>query len=58
MTAVWPAELPRPLRDGYRQSAVEARVTRRAETGPPASARRFSSVPRRVSLSPVLSRSP
>ena len=57
MTALWPAELPRPLRDGYRQSAVEARGARSAETGPPAYARRYSSVPRSVALSLVLSRS-
>lgn len=51
MTAIWPSSLPRPERQPYGRQPDEARLERKAETGPLAFRRRFSSVARLVALS-------
>lgn len=57
MIAVWPASLPRPERETWGVQPMEARLRRAAEAGPPAYRRRFSSVPKTVTMSLILSRS-
>lgn len=52
----WPATLPKPERDTWSRSPLEARLKKQAEASPPAYRRRFSSVPKSVSLSIVVSR--
>ena len=48
--AIWPAELPKPSRDGYEAQRFDARARRSG--GPvPGYRRRFSSAPRLVNLS-------
>ncbi|MDX8354361.1 hypothetical protein [Cognatiyoonia sp. IB215182] len=48
--AIWPAELPKPSREGYQAQRVDARARRSG--GPvPGYRRRFSSAPELVSLS-------
>lgn len=56
MIATWPDTLPRPERDTWQKQAQDARRKRQAETGPPSYRRRFSSVPRMVTLSVLLDR--
>ncbi|MGR3273382.1 hypothetical protein DU478_17430 [Thalassococcus profundi] len=53
----WPATLPRPLRSGYQGQLVDPRLAKNAEVGPPGYRRRYSSVPRTVAMSVVVSRS-
>ena len=53
----WPATLPRPERESWQVQPMEARRRRTSETGPPAYRRRFSSVPKTVTMSLILSRS-
>lgn len=53
---VWPATLPRPERDPWSLSPFEARRKRETEAVPPAYGRRFSGVPKSVTLSIVVSR--
>ncbi|MBR26590.1 MAG: hypothetical protein CML46_06570 [Rhodobacteraceae bacterium] len=57
MTLIWPADLPRPNRDGYQVGIEDPRLRKSAETGPPGWRRRWSSVARSVSLTVDLSRS-
>ena len=52
----WPSTLPRPERDSWSRSPSEARLKRQSEAGPPAYRRRYSSVPKSVALSIVVSR--
>lgn len=52
----WPATLPRPERDSWQMQPMEARRKTQPDAGPPGSRRRFSSAPRMVSLSLILSR--
>ncbi|KRB58454.1 hypothetical protein ASE04_27460 [Rhizobium sp. Root708] len=54
--AIWPEDLPRPERNTYQRTAAEARLKRQAEAPTPAYRRRFSSVPKMVTLSVMLSR--
>lgn len=53
----WPPTLPRPERESWQVQPMEARRRRTSETGPPAYRRRFSSVPKTVTMSLILSRS-
>ncbi len=48
--AVWPSDLPRPLRSGWQRQAVDPRRPRVNETGPVSLGRRFTSVPQTVVL--------
>ncbi len=52
----WPATLPKPERNTWSRSPLEARLKKQAEASPPAYRRRFSSVPKSVALSIVVSR--
>jgi hypothetical protein len=52
----WPSTLPRPERDSWSRSPLEARFKKQAEASPPAYRRRFSGVPKSVALSIVVSR--
>lgn len=52
----WPTDLPRPMRQGYQSSPMEARLKRRAEAGFPGYRRRFSSVAEIVMLTLDVSR--
>lgn len=53
--AVWPSELPSPLREPYSQERQDARL-RKAAGGPPGYRRRFSSRARFVTLGLELTR--
>ena len=53
--AVWPSELPCPLREPYTQERQDARL-RKAAGGPPGYRRRFSSTARFVTLGIEVSR--
>lgn len=53
---VWPTVLPRPERNTWQKSPLEARLKRNSETGPPGYRRRFSGVPYSVNLSIVVDR--
>jgi hypothetical protein len=53
--AVWPSELPCPLRETYNQDRQDARL-RKAAGGPPGYRRRFSSTARFVTLGLELTR--
>jgi len=50
MTAVWPSTLPRPLRDGYSEQRLDARLSKGGEAGPPGWRRRWSSVAQKVAM--------
>lgn len=52
----WPSELPRPERESWQLVPQEARRKRQADAGPPAYRRRFSSVPKLVTMSVILTR--
>lgn len=52
----WPASLPRPERDSWQLQPMEARRKSQPDAGPPGYRRRFTSVPRQVSLSVLLTR--
>lgn len=54
---VWPDTLPKPERNTWQSAPMEARLKRNPETGPPGYRRRFSGVPRSVSLSILVGRS-
>jgi hypothetical protein len=56
MIPEWPPELPRPMRDSYQQTAGEARLMKKNDSGPPGTRRRFSSVADTVSMTVDLSR--
>lgn len=56
MIAVWPSELPRPERDSWQKQSQEARRKTQADVGPPRYRRRFSGVPKLVTLSVLLNR--
>ncbi len=49
--SVWPSSLPNPQREGFQMQALDPRLRRVAETGPPGYRRRWSSVASVVSLS-------
>lgn len=53
--AIWPSDLPRPLREGYASTRSDTR-RRRLAGGPLGYTRRFSSAPRIVNLSIEVSR--
>lgn len=55
--AVWPADLPKPQRDGFQGQIMDPRKRKATETGPPGYRRRWSSVARAVSLSIDVTRS-
>ena len=55
--AVWPADLPKPQRDGFQVQIADPRKRKAAETGPPGYRRRWSSVARNVALSIDVTRS-
>nr|WP_321459598.1 hypothetical protein [uncultured Cohaesibacter sp.] len=48
--ASWPAELPKPRRDGYGQQINDPRIAKNVETGPIGWRRRWSSVTRSMPL--------
>lgn len=52
----WPTELPRPERDTWSKTYQDPRLRRRGENGPPRWRRRFSAVPKLVSLSILVAR--
>lgn len=52
----WPETLPRPERSSWQSKLQDARRKRQNDAGPPAYARKFSSVARLVSLSVMLDR--
>lgn len=52
----WPETLPRPERASWQSQPMEARRKTQPDAGPPRYRRRFTSVPRLVSLSLILGR--
>lgn len=52
----WPSELDRPERDTFSEAWADPRMKRRGETGGPRYRRRFSAVPKMVSMSLFCSR--
>lgn len=52
----WPTQLPKPERNTYQMTWAEARLKRRADVGAPAYRRRFSGVPKLVTLSVLVTR--
>ncbi len=54
--AVWPSELPPPERQSFQMTSMEARLKRQSEAGPPAYRRRFSSIPKPITMSIVVAR--
>lgn len=54
--AVWPSDLPRPLRSGWQRQAMDPRRQRINETGPVSRSRRYSSVSELVTLTMRLDR--
>ncbi len=52
----WPETLPRPERSSWQSKLQDSRRKRQNDAGPPAYARKFSSVARLISLSVVLDR--
>lgn len=56
MIPVWPSELPKPERNTWQKSPMEARLKRRNDAGPPGYRRRFSSVAKSVNLSILVDR--
>ncbi len=52
----WPTDLPHPERSSWQMQPQDARRKRQASVGPPSYRRRFSRVPKLVTLSVVLSR--
>ncbi|WP_235829853.1 hypothetical protein [Frigidibacter oleivorans] len=52
----WPSELPRPSRAGYQRQALDPRLARSTETGPPGYRRRYSAVAETVELVVTLTR--
>jgi len=56
MIAQWPTDLPLPERDTWQKRPQEARRKSQSDAGPPSYRRRFTSVPRLVSLSVLLNR--
>lgn len=52
----WPEELPHPERNTWQLQPQDARRKRQATVGPPSYRRRFSRVPKLVTLSVVLDR--
>jgi len=55
MTALWPAELPRPMRQGYQHQLGEARLVTPIDAGPPRLRRRYSQMPAIVGMTLDLS---
>ena len=53
----YPAELPKPLQDGYQVARGDGRIVTRNDAGPPSIRSRFSSVVDTVQFSTFLSRS-
>ncbi len=53
----WPADLPRPNRQGWQAQMQDPRLARQTEAGPPGYRRRWSSTAREVSLVVDLTRS-
>ena len=54
---VWPnLELPRPLRAGYQEAPLDGRILSRTEAGYTRLRRRFTMMPRRLSLTFMMSR--
>lgn len=51
MIAVWPSDLPRPSREDFQKTWADPRIKKRADAGPSGYRRRFSSVPKLVSMS-------
>lgn len=56
MIPTWPTELPRPNRSGYQRQALDPRLARSTETGPPGYRRRYSAVAETVNLVVQLTR--
>lgn len=56
MIPTWPTELPRPNRSGYQRQALDPRLARSTETGPPGYRRRYSAVAETVNLVVTLTR--
>ena len=56
MIAVWPSDLPRPERNSWQLQPQEARRKTQSDMGAPRYRRRFSSVPKLVTLSVMLDR--
>lgn len=54
MIANWPTSLPRPERSSWKLQPMDARRKRQGDSGPPGYRRRFSSVPRFLTMSLVL----
>lgn len=52
----WPAELPRPLREGLSTETPDQRRVKATEIGPPETRDRRTLVPRRIAMQFVLSR--
>ncbi len=50
MIATWPTSLPRPERDSWQLQPQESRRKRQSDAGPPGYRRRFSSVPKSVTM--------
>lgn len=48
--AIWPTDLPRPMRSGFQSQLDDPRMRKQSETGPPGYRRRFSSVARSVGM--------
>lgn len=48
--AIWPAELPRPRREGYQQQLAENRLSTKRDAGPNAVRRRASSASNTVAV--------
>lgn len=57
MTLTWPDTLPKPTRNSWQVQLMDARRKTQPDQGPPSYRRKFSSVPKMVSLSVVLDRS-
>ena len=56
MIAVWPSELPRPERNSWQNQSQEARRMTQSDIGPPRYRRRFSGVPKLVTMTVMLDR--
>lgn len=54
MTAMWPSELPRPMRANYGEAYDDLRVTRTADAGPPSFRNRMLSVVKTTQVSLAL----
>lgn len=52
----WPTQLPKPERSTYQMTPGEARLKRRTDAGAPAYRRRFSGIPKLVTMSILVTR--